>query len=396
MDYKSISNVSSENLDHYEQDGLLLECPDDEPYTLLTHYTRTTLYVVAMVISLLGNSAVILIVRKNRRMRTLMHHLIVNMAVADLLITIFHMPYKLKVQLTNGALVPRGFMGAIICKLVGYTQDVSIASSVLSLMVISIDRFMAVLFPLKSVTLLHRPCCIIIPLWITSFVMCSPLLYANRMNKLDFYCYEEWSAFFMDGQDYTIIQFTLLYALPLTVITVLYSCIMYRIWNRRIPGHAAPHLRHVRSHSIAKKRLLKMLIIIVCLFAACWLPYHIIFFLQFTSDESLYCSVTDTVVFYCLLVGHVNSAINPCIYFALHKEYRKSLLHIRRLICCQLEDLTVVRCPFRRFSSFNLQSAQDPTEYPSSFPEVLNRGQRLGRNQVVVTKNSAMTLDYAV
>ena len=392
----SLSSNMSRYIASNEQDALSSECPADEEYTSLKRCTRTALYMVAMIISLLGNSAVIWIVRKNRRMRTLTHYLIVNMAVADLLITIFHMPYKLQVQLTNSyAVVVGGLTSTLICKLVGYTQDVSIAISVLSLMVISIDRFMAVVYPVKNVTFLKRPRYVIIPIWITSLFLCSPLLYANRMEEYEgeFYCYEEWSPLFdplTGGRDYTIIQFTLLYAVPLIVITALYSCIVYRVWHRRILGNAARHLHRGRQHSVAKKKLLKMLIIIVCIFAACWLPYHVIFFLQFASVKYLNCSIPDTILFYCLFVGHANSAINPCIYFAIHKEYRQGLLQVTRLLVCQLRDKT---CR----TSFNLEAIpgrNDRTERPSSFPEIFKNGRTLECNQVIVIRATAVNSDF--
>ena len=398
------SNMSAEYIISNDQDALTTECPADEVYTLLKRCTRTALYMLAMVISLLANSAIIWIVRKNRRMRTLTHYLIVNMAVADLLITIFHMPYKLQVQLTNSyAVVVGGLIGTLICKLVGYTQDVSIAISVLSLMVISIDRFMAVVFPVKNVAFLKRPRHVIIPIWITSFVMCSPLLYANRMEEYEgeFYCYEEWSPLLdthTGGRDYTIIQFTLLYAVPLIVITTLYSCIVFRVWHRRIPGNAAPHLHRGRQHSAAKKKLLKMLIVIVCIFAACWLPYHVIFFLQFASDKYLHCNIPQTIFFYCLFVGHANSAINPCIYFAIHKEYRQGLLQVTRLHGCHLRDMKISRY---RTSSYDLKAIHDRdgrTEFPSSFPDMFKNRQTLECNQlqVVVTRATVQNSDYSL
>ena len=68
-------------------DDPTFDCPEEEEYTPVKRYTRTTLYVAAMLVSLFGNSTVVWIVRKNRNMRTLTHYLIVNMAVADLLIT---------------------------------------------------------------------------------------------------------------------------------------------------------------------------------------------------------------------------------------------------------------------------------------------------------------------
>ena len=151
------TNISTGPFDSNEKNNLSSECQEEEGYTAQKRFTRTTLYLLAMTISLLGNSAVIMIVRKNRRMRSLTHYLIVNMAVADLLITIFYMPYKLQMQLTNRyAVMIGGPVGLLICELVSYTQDVSIACSVLPLMSIAIDRFMAIVFPFKRITLLQR------------------------------------------------------------------------------------------------------------------------------------------------------------------------------------------------------------------------------------------------
>ena len=333
-----------------------------------------------------------MIVRKNRRMRTLTHYLIVNKAVADLLITIFHMPYKLQIQLINRhAVVIGGPVGLLICKLVGYTQDVSIACSVLSLMSIAIDRFMAIVFPFKRITWLQRTRYVIMSLWLVSFLVCSPLLYANRMEEYQgaFYRYEEWSPLFdplTGGQNYTIVQVALFYALPLFVITVLYTFLVFKVWKRSVPGQAAPSLPPHRTHSMAKKNLLKLLIIIVCVFVASWLQYHVIYFLQFSSDIYINCNVPETTMFYCLFVGHANSAINPCVYFVLHKEYRRGLAQLARQVCC-LRDLDVCGCAVRQFFSFDLKAAaerNDYSEYPTSLAE--NKEKILDWNQVVIPK----------
>ena len=388
------TNISTGPFDSNEKDNLSSECQEEVEYTPQKRFTRTTLYLLAMTISLLGNSAVIMIVRKNGRMRTLTHYLIVNMAVADLLVTIFHMPYKLQIQLTNRhAVVIGGPVGLLICKLVGYTQDVSIACSVLSLMSMAIDRFMVIVFPFKRITLLQRTRYVIISLWLVSFLVCSPLLYANRMEEYQgaFYCYEEWSPLFdplTGGQNYTIMQFALFYAVPLFVITVLYTFLVFKVWKRSVPGQAAPGLRPHRTHSVAKKNLLKLLIIIVCVFAASWLPYHVIYFLQFSSDMYINCNVPETIMFYCLFVGHANSAINPCVYFVLHKEYRRGLAQLARQVCC-LRDLNVCGCAVRRFFSFDLKAAaerNDYSEYPTSLAE--NKDKILDWNQVVTTRAS--------
>ena len=91
------TNISTGPFDSNEKHNLSSECQEETQ----KRFTRTTLCLLAMTNSLPWNSAVIMIVRKNRRIRTLTHYLIVNMAEADLLIIIFHMPYKLQIQLTN-------------------------------------------------------------------------------------------------------------------------------------------------------------------------------------------------------------------------------------------------------------------------------------------------------
>ena len=346
----SFSNFLTENF-------YSVDCPEERPYTDQNRFVRTSLYLVVMVVSLVGNAIIICIVRKNRRMRNLTHYLIVNMAVADLLITVLHMPYRLQIQLTNSdAVVVGGLMGKLICKLVGYSQDVSIASSVFTLMGISVDRFMAVVFPLKRATLNHKARYVVGPIWIMSIVICSPLLYANKMEEYEgeFYCFEEWLPLVESetaGRYYTAVQFALFYVVPLIVVAVLYSCIAFKVWNRHIPGQR--HLPRARFYSVARKKLLRMFIVIVCLFAACWLPYHVVFFLQFFNDKYLYCLIPETIMFYCLFAGHANSAINPCIYFAIHKEYRKGFSQVMLPVCCLRFSTTISSCLRRRKNSSN-------------------------------------------
>lgn len=388
-----IPNISTENFDSADVD-----CPEEEPYTSQKRFVRTSLYTVAMVLSLFGNVIIICIVRKNRRMRNLTHYLIVNMAVADLLITVLHMPYRLQIQLTNShGLVVGGLTGKLICKLVGYSQDVSIATSVFTLMGISVDRFMAVVFPLKRATLSHKARYVLAPIWITSIVVCSPLLYVNKMEEYEgeFHCYEEWAPLLGSetaGRYYTVIQFALFYIVPLIAVAVLYSCIALKVWNRHVPGRR--HLPRARFYSVARRKLLRMLIIVVCLFAACWLPYHVVFLLEFFSEKYLHCLIPETIMFYCLFAGHSNSAINPCIYFAIHKEYRKGLLQVIRRACCLRVATAFSSCLRRQKNSFNLQVDIDLAAWtvsPTSYLGMLNKKpnlncDNLARNQVV--KNS--------
>lgn len=125
-----------------------------------------------------------------------------------------------------------GLPGMVICKLVGYSQNVSIDCSVLTLTAISIERFTVVMCPFKRATLNHKARYTVIPIWIISIVMCSPLLYVNQLLEYEgkFFCHEEWtplliSEIYSPSRSYTVTHFALNYVLPLIFITVLYSCI---------------------------------------------------------------------------------------------------------------------------------------------------------------------------
>ena len=111
---------------------------------------KTIAYFIIMFGSLIGNVLVICVVIINRQMRTVTNYLIVNMAVADLLITAFSMPVTIKLLVTGHMDWSNGVFSVILCKTITFTQFLSIASSVLSLTAIVVDRFLAIMYPLKQ------------------------------------------------------------------------------------------------------------------------------------------------------------------------------------------------------------------------------------------------------
>lgn len=77
-------------------------------------------------------------------------------------------------------------------------------------------------------------------IWLASFFSVSPLLYATTTQEIDaiVYCYEDWTPLFDQEtavKSYTMITFVLLYAVPLLIICVFYSIVVYKAWIRRLP-----------------------------------------------------------------------------------------------------------------------------------------------------------------
>ena len=64
---------------------------------------KTRAYCLLLVVSLLGNTLIIMVVYRDNKMRTTTNLLIVNMAVSDLLVPIFAMP-RANVEILYGNL----------------------------------------------------------------------------------------------------------------------------------------------------------------------------------------------------------------------------------------------------------------------------------------------------
>ena len=294
---------------------------------------KTIAYFIIMFGSLIGNVLVICVVIINRQMRTVTNHLIVNMAVADLLITAFSMPVTIKLLVTGHMDWSNGVFSEILCKLIPFTQSLSIASSVLTLTAIAFDRFLAVMFPLKRYITFQISYGIMVVVWIVGIAVNSPFLYAQKviMIKGKWFCMEIWTPAFTEeaSKHFTIVIFVVFYLIPLLTMSLLYSFIVFKLWVRKVPGNQTAE--NQRRSDKSKKKVLKMLMTVVILFALCWLPVYISQFIHFFDKENFPCGPPVVLSFMGLFLGYANSAINPTIYAIFNSNFRNGFRDI--LLC---------------------------------------------------------------
>jgi cholecystokinin A receptor len=75
------------------------------------------LYSLIFLLAVVGNALVILTLVQNQRMRTITNVFLLNLAVSDLLLGVFCMPFTL-----IGALLRDFVFGELMCKLIPYSQ----------------------------------------------------------------------------------------------------------------------------------------------------------------------------------------------------------------------------------------------------------------------------------
>ncbi|MEQ2178845.1 hypothetical protein GOODEAATRI_018499 [Goodea atripinnis] len=118
------------------------------PYSAKT--TFVIMYVVIFVLALAGNSLVIYIVLKKRAIQTATDIFICSLAVSDLLITFFCIPFTLLQNISS-----EWFGGVLVCKTVPFVQTTAIVTGILTMTCIAIERYQGIVFPLK---MRHQAC----------------------------------------------------------------------------------------------------------------------------------------------------------------------------------------------------------------------------------------------
>lgn len=282
-------------------------------------------FVLIITISIAGNFLICWIELK-RKLRKSSGFFIINLAVSDLAVGFVSIPLDITEQLTNG-----WPFFAFMCKVVYPLQTVLMAVSVITLLCMSVERYRAVLTPFKvkpSGGFIVR---VIVSVWVLSILLVTPYTLVLRMK--DGNCVEDWPS-----QDhvkiYTASVFTLLYLLPLTLITICYTKIGIYLnkeakrW-RSMSKYYGKSIRQVRLLSNARHkqniRIMKVFVAAVMAFAICQLPTHVIWLWHDFGSGSKWKYLYDVLPF-CHILTYLNSAIDPFIFGSLNvRFFRKTL-----------------------------------------------------------------------
>ena len=328
-------------------DSIATETPDGfrcKPFhsdAPTTKGVKIVFYCVVLLLSILGNSLLIVIIKRNKRMQTITNYLIANMAVSDILITVLAVPR----QITEILFGPQrwlitGKFGSFLCKSVSFFQDISTAVSILSLVVIAIDRYRGIVFPWRKPLMKPAKLCkFIIPLiWLVSMGLHAVYFYTFRIityDKKSYYCTLSWAPKFdqKNAQEiYYVILLVCLIAVPTCVLTSLYSVIILNLKRGGIARCKGPSncmtLRRLKEDT----KVVRNIIAILIAFMVCIIPinvYAILFY--FVWDWKLPCGM-EGFAFAVYFILYSNASVNPCIYFTFNDKYRQGLLNILKAV----------------------------------------------------------------
>ena len=190
-------------------------------------------------VSLVGNTVIGIIVFKTKTMRKPINFFIVNMAISDIMLPIFKIPQLIQVQYIDYWPIG-GPLGEALCKLVYFLKDVSVLVSIQSLVLIAVDRFGAVVYPLRSPLSRTKMCPFFsIASWIVAIAVNSPKLFVLKLVEYPekLVCSRRWSEAFGESssQKNYLLSFKVASRfIPLVLIAILYIIIYIKLRSRAL------------------------------------------------------------------------------------------------------------------------------------------------------------------
>uniref|UniRef100_A0A3B5MB38 Opioid receptor, delta 1b n=1 Tax=Xiphophorus couchianus TaxID=32473 RepID=A0A3B5MB38_9TELE len=275
----------------------------------------TALYSLVCVVGLLGNVLVMYGVIRYTKMKTATNIYIFNLALADALAT-STLPFQ-----SAKYLMSTWPFGELLCKAVIAIDYYNMFTSIFTLTMMSVDRYIAVCHPVKALDF-RTPAkakLINVCIWILSSAVGVPVMimavtkgyFRNTACTLRF-PKPEW---YWDTV-MKICVFIFAFVVPVLVITICYGLMILRLKNVRLLSGSKEKDRNLR-------RITRMVLVVVAAFIICWTPIHI-FIIVKTMVEINHKNLLVVASWHlCIALGYANSSLNPMLYAFLDENFKR-------------------------------------------------------------------------
>ncbi|XP_071757716.1 opioid receptor, delta 1b [Centroberyx gerrardi] len=308
----------------FSEDLMLVPSKSNETNRVTTRDTTsliiiigiTALYSLICVVGLLGNVLVMYGVVRYTKMKTATNIYIFNLALADALAT-STLPFQSAKYLMN-----TWPFGELLCKVVIAIDYYNMFTSIFTLTMMSVDRYIAVCHPVRALDF-RTPAkakLINVCIWILSSAIGVPIMImavtgvtekGNTVCKLSF-PKPEW---YWDTVT-KICVFIFAFVVPVLVITICYGLMILRLKSVRLLSGSKEKDRNLR-------RITRMVLVVVAAFIVCWTPIHIFIIVKTMVEIDQKNPLVVASWHLCIALGYTNSSLNPVLYAFLDENFKR-------------------------------------------------------------------------
>ncbi|EDW14350.1 uncharacterized protein LOC6572783 isoform X2 [Drosophila mojavensis] len=373
----------------------------------------TVFEVLVAIISIIGNLMVIIVFRRERKLRRRTNYYIVSLAMADFLVGSLGVPFAILASIG----LPKNLHA---CLFTVSLLVVLCTISIFCLVAVSVDRYWAILYPMAySRNVRTRTAIVIISVcWLAGAIVGFLPLFGWHADVP-----HDQTCLFVEVMDYNYLVFLYFATIitPALLMLAFYTHI-YRVIIKQVRqivtmnpasdlsrrsstaqmqvtttgrgGHTGTMLRVLGA---ARKRDVKAtqnLSIIVLFFMICWIPLYTINCIKAFCPN---CYVHPKLTLFCIILSHLNSAVNPVLYAYHLKDFRLALKNLMlKLMGVDIDQQAEAIHRFSLASQHRLQSMDStmrttqPRMYVDS-PIWLRQQQEALKNSQLLPKCGVLT-----
>ncbi|CAG5957713.1 arginine vasopressin receptor 1Aa isoform 1-T2 [Menidia menidia] len=301
---------------------------------------------VTFVVAVVGNVSVLLAMYNTKKKMSRMHLFIKHLSLADLVVAFFQVLPQLCWEITF-----RFYGPDFLCRIVKHLQVMGMFASTYMMVMMTLDRYIAICHPLKTLQQpTKRSHIMIVSTWMCSLVLSTPQYFIFSLSEIKngSDVYDCWAHFIQPwGARAYITWITVgIFLVPVVILMMCYGFICHSIWKnikykkRKTTAGAAgkngligkSSVSSVTTISRAKLRTVKMTFVIVLAYIVCWAPFFTVQMWSVWDENFQWDDSENTAVTLSALLASLNSCCNPWIYMIFSGHLLQDFVHC--FSCC--------------------------------------------------------------
>ncbi|OCT95042.1 pinopsin [Xenopus laevis] len=286
-----------------------------------TFFTVAAVMCMVVILAFFVNGMVIVVTLKYKKLRSPLNYILVNLAVANLMVTIFGS----SVSFSNN-IVGYFFMGKAVCEFEGFMVSLTGIVGLWSLAILAFERYMVICKPMGDFRFQQKHAVLGCSFtWVWSFIWTSPPLFgwcSYVPEGLKTSCGPNWYTGGTNNNSYIMVLFLTCFIMPLSTIIFSYSNLLMAL------RAVAAQQKDSETTQRAEKEVSRMVIAMVLAFLICWLPYATFAVVVAVNKDVV---IEPTVASLPSYFSKTATVYNPIIYVFMNKQFRNCLM---TLLCC--------------------------------------------------------------